>query len=221
MRRRGKLHIFDRLDGAKSALVVIDMQNFFMKPGMAAEVPTAREIVPNINRLAGAFQKAGGTVVWIQMTHPPEDKESWSVFYNYVHTPESGAQSLKELVEGSEGHRFWPELDVKDGDLTIRKNRFSAFLPGSSDLAERLWERGVDTVVITGTLTSVCCESSARDAMMRNFKTIMVSDANAAMTDEDHQAALTSFYQAFGDVYSTDEVIELLADGAEGSEAAE
>ena len=68
-------------------------------------------------------------------------------------------------------------------------------------------------MLITGTVTNVCCESSARDAMMTNFKTIMVSDGNAAMTQAEHDAALTAFYNIFGDVMDTDMIIAALARG--------
>ena len=60
---------------------------------------------------------------------------------------------------------------------------------------------------MTGTVTGVCCESTARDAMMRNFRTVMVTDANAAMTDEDHNASLRAFYLLFGDILSTDQIV--------------
>ena len=73
-----------------------------------------------------------------------------------------------------------------------------------------LRERGIDTILITGTVTNVCCKSTARDGMMLNFKTIMVTDGNAAVTDEDHNASLTSFYQTFGDIMSTDMLISCL-----------
>ena len=76
-----------------------------------------------------------------------------------------------------------------------------------------LRRRGIDTVIITGTLTNVCCESSGRDAAMMDFKTIMVSDANAALTDEAHLMTLTTFIQTFGDVRSTDEMIGMLHAG--------
>jgi len=76
--------------------------------------------------------------------------------------------------------------------------------------------------VVTGTVTGVCCESTARDAMMLNFKTIMVTDGNAAMTDADHNASLANFYLSFGDVMSTDEVIGCLRGNAgKGLAAAE
>jgi len=86
-------------------------------------------------------------------------------------------------------------------------------------LPERLRARGFDTVLITGPVTNVCCESSARDAHMLNFRTIMVSDGNAAMSQAQHDAALTAFYATFGDVMDTDMVIAAL-DRAAAVEAA-
>ncbi|HXW29054.1 MAG TPA: isochorismatase family protein [Xanthobacteraceae bacterium] len=83
-------------------------------------------------------------------------------------------------------------------------------MQGASDLPARLRAQGYDTVLITGTVTNVCCESSARDAMMLNFKTIMVSDGDAARTDAEHNATLASFYSVFGDVMDTDFLIARL-----------
>ena len=83
-------------------------------------------------------------------------------------------------------------------------------MPGTSELPNRLRARGLDTVLITGTVTNVCCESSARDANMTNFRTIMVSDGNAALTQELHDASLTAFYLTFGDVMDTDMIIASL-----------
>ena len=189
-KRRGRRHIYDRPVPAKTALLVIDMQNTFMAEGAPAEVPVAREIVPNINRLAAALRRAGGTVVWIQMTMTAGDEGGWSRFFGEVNTPERSKRMFEGLSEGNEGWQFWPTLDIQNNDLVVRKNRYSCFLPGTSELPDLLAARGIDMVLITGTLTNVCCESSARDAMMRNFKVAMVSDANAALTDRDHQAAL-------------------------------
>ena len=124
--------------------------------------------------------------------------------------PEQGARRVAALTAGSKGHELWSALDVRADDLIVEKNRFSAFIQGSSKLAEVLRERGLDTVLITGTVTNVCCESTARDAMMLNFKTIMVTDGNAAVTDEDHNASLCAFYLTFGDVMPTDMLVTCL-----------
>jgi ureidoacrylate peracid hydrolase len=79
---------------------------------------------------------------------------------------------------------------------------------------------GCDTVLITGTVTNICCESSARDAMMMNFHTIMVSDGNAALSDEEHNASLVNFYVTFGEVMDTDFLIGCLERNAAPREAA-
>ena len=99
------------------------------------------------------------------------------------------------------------------------KYRFSAFLPGASDLPDRLRSRGFDTVLITGTVTNVCCESSARDAMMTNFRVVMISDGNAANTQEEHDASLAAFYNIFGDVMDTEMVVGRLLRAAKARAA--
>lgn len=74
-----------------------------------------------------------------------------------------------------------------------------------------LHARGIDTVLIAGALTNVCCESSARDAMMLDYKVVMISDANATMTDAEHAASLNTFVMFFGDVLSTDEAMGMIS----------
>src|SRR4249919_4363878 len=208
--RRGREHVYDALDPAKTALVVVDMQNAFMLPGVAhALCPMAEQIVPNVNRLAQAVRQTGGTVIWIKTTFKADALKNWSTYFEMV-KPEQGARRVAALTSDSKGHELWPTLDVRPDDLIVEKNRFSAFIQGSSSLAEVLRGRGLDTVLITGTVTNVCCESTARDAMMLNFKAIMVTDGNAANTDEDHNAALSNFYLTFGDIMSTDFAIECL-----------
>ncbi|HLH68659.1 MAG TPA: isochorismatase family cysteine hydrolase [Candidatus Dormibacteraeota bacterium] len=204
-RQRARLFRFEHLLGPRTALVVIDLQNCFMLPGMPVEVPTAREIVPNVNRLAAAVRAAGGTVVWVKMTLEGQ-QESWSVFFQ----GDDRRVVLDELTPGSRGHDLYADLDVRPTDLVVQKTRYSAFIQGSSDLDQRLRARGVDTVVIAGTLTNVCCESSARDAMMLNYRVVFVSDATAALSDAEHNATLATVFRVFGDVETTDQVIARL-----------
>ena len=145
----------------------------------------------------------------IKTTFTEEALASWSTYFAMAR-PERAAKRIAALTADSEGHQLWGGLDVRPDDLLVEKNRFSAFIQGSSRLAEILRARGLDTVVVTGTVTNVCCESTARDAMMLNFKTIMVTDGNAAMTDDDHAASLVAFYLTFGDIMSTDMLIDCL-----------
>lgn len=210
--RRGKLHPFDRLSPRRTALVVIDMQNAFCAPGASIEVPVARSIVPNINRLAASVRSAGGLVVWVQMTI--KDEADWPVFLSALVDTGNSARILAELRPGSEGHRLWPECEAKPTDLIVTKNRFSAFLPSACGLSATLKARGIESVLIAGTLTNVCSESSARDAAMQDFEVTLVSDANAARSDAEHLASLVTFIQSFGDVRVTDELIAFLGSPA-------
>jgi ureidoacrylate peracid hydrolase len=219
LQRRGKLNTIERLDPRRTALIVVDMQNFFMEPGAPVEVPEARAIVPAINRLATATRDSGGTVAWILMTHDETDMKTWSVFYDRF--GDKRADHLEGLRAGTHLHALWPEFTTAPQDLTVHKRRFSAFLPESSDLAKILRERGIDTVIITGTLTNVCCMTSALDAMMMNFRMLMVSDANATSVEDHHIAVLNNIFETFGDVRPSDEVIELLRAGAAPARAAE
>jgi len=218
--RHGREHVHADLTPSRTALVVVDMQNAFMLPGVAhAPCLTAQDIVPNINRLASVVRQTGGTVIWIKTAYTDETLEDWSTLYDML-----GAKGTERraaaLARGSKGYELWPSLEVRAEDLTVEKSRYSAFIQGSSDLADVLRARGLDTLLITGTVTNVCCESTARDAMMLNFKTVMLSDGNAAVTDEDHNAALTAFYLIFGDVMSTDFAIECLQRNAQKGLAA-
>jgi len=219
--RRGKLHVHQNLDPAKTALIVVDLQNAFMIEEVAvAYVPFAVEIVSNVNKLAAAVRHTGGKVFWIKQTVDDASCLAWSEWLNMMR-PHVRDGVVRNLAPGSRGHAIYAELDVKPEDEIVEKRRFSAFVQGSCDLPHRLRAQGYDTVLITGTVTNVCCESSARDAMMLNFKTIMVSDANAARTDAEHNATLATFYAIFGDVMDTAFLIERLEANASARVAAE
>jgi ureidoacrylate peracid hydrolase len=210
IQRRGAEHCFADLDPARTALVVIDLQHAFMNEAVGHAVcPAARDIVPAVNRLAKAVRETGGGVFWIKMTHDERCLADWSVAFAMA-TPAMREKRVAALTEGGLGHQLWPDLEIRAEDEIVNKYRYSAFMPGTSDLPERLRARGFDTVLITGTVTNVCCESSARDANMTNFRTIMVSDGNAASTEEEHNASLTAFYSTFGDVMDTDMIIASL-----------
>jgi len=209
MRRQGKLVSHDAIVAARATLVVIDMQNHFVAEGFPAEIPLSREIVPTINRLAQAMRAAGGHVLWIQTTATGAI-EYWSNHHKHMLTAERAAARLASLDEGADGFRLFPALEPQPGDLRVKKIKYSAFIPGSSDIDAQLKSRGIDTLLIAGTATNVCCESTARDAMMLDYRVIMLSDANATLTDEEHTATLNSFLLFFGDVMTTDEAVARL-----------
>ncbi|MCC2095497.1 MAG: cysteine hydrolase [Hyphomicrobiales bacterium] len=202
MAKRGKLVVFEHFDPKKTALLVIDMQNFYV-----GEIESVTGIIPNINRMAEHLRGKGGLVVWLGMSAGHAGASDWPIYHDYFFTPEKGANHRDQLSPGHNGHEFHKDLDIRDGDEIVFKNRFSPFIAGASNIEQVLALHDIENLVVAGTATNMCCESAARDAMMRDFKVIMVADANGARYEEDHLAGLTSFYQSFGDVRSTDEVI--------------
>jgi len=202
MAKRGRLTIYDRFEPKRTALLVIDMQNFYV-----GEIASVVGMIPNINVLARHLRAQGGLVMWVGMTAGTDGTSHWPIYHDHFFTPEKGANHRDQLSPGHPGHAFHKDLDIEPGDEILYKSRFSPFIAGASNIEEVLQARGIDSLVVTGTATNMCCESAARDAMMRDYKVIMVSDANGARYPEDHLAGLTSFYQSFGDVRTTQEVI--------------
>jgi ureidoacrylate peracid hydrolase len=209
--RRRSLHVYENLDPARTAHVVVDLQNGFMAPGQPAEIPAAREIVSNVNRISAAVRAVGGQVVYIQNTIDAAAKVAWSNWFTHM-TGENRRDAMDAaFAEGSYGHALWPDLEVLPGDIRVKKNRFSALIPGSSELHNVLQKRNIDTVIITGTATNVCCESTARDAMMMNYKVIFVADGTATFNDDEHNATLGIMLAMFADVMTTDHLVGCLA----------
>lgn len=198
--RRGRRHAFDRLDPARTALLVLDMVPFFV-----IENPYARGIVPNIRSLAAAVRAAGGTVGWVL---PGVEKRS--AMKDELLGPEIAERYRASGGVGPLEERLWHEFDVANSDLLVEKTAASAFFPGRSALPSLLKHRGIDTVLIAGTVANVCCESTARDASTLGYRVIMVADANAAVRDQDLNATLHTIYRSFGDVRPTGEVLRLL-----------
>lgn len=202
--RRGKRHAYQTLDPERTALVVVDMVPFFV-----AEGGYQSGIVPNINRLATRLREAGGTVAWVL----PGASEPTAAGVEFL-GPEIAMLYNDSGGTGPLRQRLWQGLDVGDADLLVEKLAASAFFPGRCDLHARLGERAIETVLITGTVANVCCESTARDASTLGYRVIMVADANAARRDRDLNATLHTIYRTFGDVRPTADVLKLIAAGA-------
>jgi ureidoacrylate peracid hydrolase len=208
-RRGGMRRTFERFDPARTAHVVVDMQNGFLEEGAPVEVPEARSIVGNINRLSGAVRESGGTNVFLRYTTSDLDGE-WSVFGRRM-GDELTPRHKAWFMPGAHYHQFWPELDVAPDDLVIDKARFSGLCANASTMHEDLQALGIDTLLISGTLTNCCCETTARDAMQMNYKVNVVTDANAALSDAEHEMTLFTLGFIFADLFTTDELVAELA----------
>ena len=212
IRLRGRVHAFESIEPERTALLVIDMQNAWVEAGLSPlEIPETRTIIPNINKLAEAVRAAGGLVAWTQSVFD----EDWTrrIYQNFG-PPEWRERIIADSKVGAYGHEIAAAMDVRPEDLRVAKTRPSAFIQGSSDLEAELRRRGRDTLIITGTLTNACCESSARDASALGFSNIKVSDAMATRTDVEHNATLTNVIQLVADVMTTAEVLALLGPSA-------
>ena len=182
-----------------------------MVPGLSAvEVPGVAAIAPNINRIAAATRAAGGSVIWTQHVYTP----AWSSWHDHFTTPETRARIVADTAEGAIGREIWDGMEVDPHDPVVIKTRSSALTPGSSNLKEVLDERAIDTVIVTGTLTNVCCESTTRDAMMMNYKTLFVADATGTRSDEEHNATLINMIQFFADVRMAEDIVQLLREAS-------
>lgn len=209
MARRGRFNFFETMNPATTALVVIDMQNTFCAEGSPAEVKQSRGIVPNINHLSAALRKIGVPVIWVLHANTTNNgKSDWDLFYNHVVSGEIRERTLES--NSPENQAVYDELVTDPADITIIKNRYSALTPGSSSLERVLRSRGIDTLLIAGTKTNICCESTARDAMMMDFKVTLLSDCCAALSDQEHLAAMENIIQQFGNVMSSTEALEML-----------
>jgi ureidoacrylate peracid hydrolase len=208
-RRGGMRRTFDKFDPARNAHFIIDMQNGFLEEVAPVEVPEARTIVDNVNRLSRAIRDAGGTNVFLRYTTSDLDGE-WSVFGRRMGA-ELTPRHKAAFMPGAHYHQFWPALDVAPEDLVIDKGRFSGLCAGASTMHADLQARGIDTLLITGTLTNCCCETTARDAMQLNYRVNMVTDANAALSDAEHEMTLFTLGFIFADLFTTDEVVAELA----------
>ena len=209
LQRRGRYHLFDRLEPTRTALFVIDMQEAFCAPGGPAEVPTSRDIVDPINGLTAELRQIGVPVFWVlHANNRVGGKSDWELFFNTIVADEVRERTLESLA--ADKQRVWTGLLTAPTDQTVLKNRYSALIPGSSSLERMLRGMGVDTVLVAGTKTNVCCESTARDAMMLDFKVVLVEDCCAALSDDEHRGALENIIQQFGDVMTSHEVLARL-----------
>jgi ureidoacrylate peracid hydrolase len=217
--RDGAPHSIISFNPAKTVLLVVDMQNYYIMEGQGAYSPAARTLVPNINRLAETMRRIGGSVIWARNYVDDHAFRSWSVHYDRM-TEAKRVTRERSLSKGGLGFHIWHELDTREDDLYIDKARYSAFIDTACGLEDLLRTRDVDTLVVCGVSTNVCVESTARDAMMLNYRVLIAADACAAGSETLHAATLNSFYLNFGDVQATDDIIARLENSLPKARAA-
>jgi len=195
-----------KLEKEKTVLVVVDMQNDFVREGAIKEVPMAREFLPNMAKLVHTCRDE----------HIPVIFTSHVLYDHFEISPLETAYQPVLKKEGMRSHtagiQIVSELQPQPHEHIIHKHRYDAFYQTNLEMLIRNI-RGAhvaDTVIIIGTVTNICCESTARSAFMRDFKVAFVSDANGGLDEASHQATLTIISKVFGRVMDTETLVREL-----------
>jgi biuret amidohydrolase len=162
----------DRIDPARTAMIVVDMQNDFIAAGAAMETPAARAMVPKLIEALKICRSTGIRVIYTAHVHRRDGSDMG--LFDDMHPPIANRTAL---VDGTPGVDIYPELAPQPGEHVIKKHRYSGFFGTDLDIILREW--GVDTVIVSGTTTENCCHATARDAMFRNYRVVFLSDATA------------------------------------------
>jgi bifunctional isochorismate lyase/aryl carrier protein len=183
------------LDNA--VLLILDMQNYFLEPDAHAFIPSAPAILFGLNKLIRAFAEAGRQVIFTRHIDNGNDggpmKEWWRDTIN------SGDK--ESLIYGG--------LAIPAGSLIICKSQYDAF--HGTELLASLRDTGVDTIVLAGVMTHLCCETTARSAFVRGFKVVFLADGTATYTAEHHRATLLNLAHGFAHILTVPDVLGRLA----------
>ena len=191
--RKMKKYIAFDFDVSKAALLILDMQNFFLNESNHAYVPSASNIVDNISRLIEHFHKKERPIIFTKHVDSEKPEEMMTKWWR------------DSIQEGSAEAEIISDLDVELSEIIV-KNRYSAF--EKTNLETILRDKNVKQVIITGIMSHLCCETTARDAFMKDFEVIYVLDSTATYTEELHLGTLRSISHGFGRCISTEEILD-------------
>lgn len=197
---------------ANPALLIVDMQNDFVREGAPMEVPDARDTIPQHQRLIAQFRQLNRPIIYTRYLAGP----SRTLVYEW--SPELEPPTLA----CQRGHqRYYADLDQtldcadvineiypEPGDFIIDKYGYGAF--HNTNLDDTLKSLGVASLIVTGTVTQICVEETAREAFHYGYRTTIVSDAVSSYLPDLHAATLKNFDLKFGWVNSSDEVMQAL-----------
>jgi len=178
-----------QLNVAGCALLVVDMQMFFLDATSPTFACGGVAILPTVKSLVDAFRRAGRPIIYSRHVHHPNDLDAGIM----------GWWWQGKCLEGSPESEIHPQLAPAASDKVVFKHRYSAFY--NTDLETVLRCLKVEDLVITGTMTNMCCESTARDAYYRDYRVFFLVDGTGTINEEMHLASLLNL--AFGFAYVT------------------
>lgn len=185
----------------KSALLVIDMQKFFLDPSSPTYTCGSQAIVPNIKRLITAFREKNRPIIYTKHVHDPNLSDAGIMEWWWAGM----------ILEGSPESEVCADISPLAGEKVILKHRYSAFY--NTDLETVLRVLKIEDLVITGVMTNLCCESTARDAYYRDYRVFFMADATGAMCEEMHTASLLNLAYGFAQITVADQIIMQLTGG--------
>lgn len=183
----------------KTALIVVDMQKFFLEPSSKTFTCGGLAVIPNIKKLISAFRNAGRPVIFAQHIHHPDRIDAGILGWWWEGM----------CVEDSPESEIHPELKPLKNEKIIKKHRYSAFY--NTDLEIILRCQNIEELVICGVMTNMCCESTARDAYYRDFKISFLADATGSINEEMHLASLLNLSLGFAYITTAEDIISSLS----------
>ncbi|MFD1644316.1 cysteine hydrolase family protein [Haloarchaeobius litoreus] len=184
-------------DSTDTALVVVDMQNGFCKPDGSLYAPGSEAVVDPVASLVDRAHDAGVRVVFTRDVHPPGQ-------FDDAHYYDEFEQWGEHVVEGSWEAQLVAELEVREGDHIVEKHTYDAF--HQTELDGWLTARGIDDLVICGTLANVCVLHTAGSAGLRDYRPVLVEDCIGAIEDDHREYALDHADWLFGEVAQSEDV---------------
>ena len=183
-----------KLEAAKSALLVVDMQLFFLDPASPTYTCGGPAVIPAVSRLIAAFRAAARPVIFTKHVHHPDDLDSGIM----------GWWWKGKCIEGSPESEIHPALAPRSREKVVLKHRYSAFYDTDLETVLRCLE--VEDVVVCGIMTNLCCESTARDAYYRDYRVFVPADGTGSIDEEMHVASLMNLAFGFASVTTADAI---------------
>jgi nicotinamidase-related amidase len=190
-----------RLNAGASALLVIDMQKFFLDPGSPTFTCGGPAILPTLKEMIDAFRESGRPVIFTKHVHHPDNLDSGIMrwWWNGM------------CIEGSPESEIHRDLAPLPGEKVVSKHRYSAFYGTDLEIVLRCLK--IEDLVIGGIMTNLCCESTARDAYYRDFRVFIPVDGTASINEEMHRASLLNLAYGFALVARARKIISDLKKG--------
>ncbi len=206
--------LIEKVQASHTALIIVDMQNdFCATDGFVAkggrDVSHVEQMAKRLPELIEHARRADVLVVFVRCAYSTDDNRYLSdVWLEQAARRQGSGYTLAPVCqEGTRGGDYYGDVRPVAGDIVVTKHRYSAF--HGTDLEVILRSHGVRTVVLTGVSTHVCVETTAREAFVRDYYTVVVADGSAAYSQQEHENALKLIDRFFGEVTTIDQICQL------------